>query len=159
MADRRSTQPTFNKQVTAIKTDLVGKDGITLTLKTTKPDDWDSFKIFAPEYDERSYFTVFNSTTLGALQRTDSSKANLFYGAKQAIRSLDYGASCEVDIQFSTMWWMEEPWNIANGGVGRIDLPIRVCVYPPYNIHDDYKNQASYFAPSHGLNTRSESAP
>jgi monoamine oxidase len=136
MAASLTTQPTFNKQVTAIKTNLVGKGDIELTLKSTKPDDWDSAKTFTSEIEKRSYFTVFNSTTLGALQRMDLSEANLLYGTKQAIRSLNYGASCKAGIQFDRMWWMEAPWNITQGGIGRTDLPIRVCVYPSYNVGD-----------------------
>ena len=84
---------------------------------------------------EEDYFTVFNSTTLPALQRMDLRKAGLLWGTKQAIRALGYGASCKVAIKFSTPWWRLEPFSI-KGGVSRTDLPLRVCVYPSYNIND-----------------------
>ncbi|RGP72367.1 hypothetical protein FLONG3_6763 [Fusarium longipes] len=36
--------------------------------------------------------------------------------------------------KFRTAWWQKEPFNIKKGGVSRTDLPLRVCVYPSYNI-------------------------
>lgn len=136
MADKLKSPPQFNKQVTAIEQDLKNSGDITLTIKSTPPDDWDKKKLFPSTEETRSYFTVFNCTTLGALQRMDTSKANLLYGTKQAIRSLAYGASCKVGIRFKTMWWMQDPWNITKGGLGRTDLPLRTCVYPSYNLVD-----------------------
>ena len=81
------------------------------------------------------YAAVFNSTTLGAAQRMDLSTAKLNYGTKQAIRTLNYGASCKVGIRFSRPWWIND-LGIKGAGLGKTDLPIRVCVYPSYNIHD-----------------------
>ena len=109
LADKLKKQPEFNTQVTAIETNL-NTGSITLSTKTTMPDDWDREKTFTPIKDEREYFAVFNSTTLGALQKMDLSKASLLYGTKQAIRSLNYGASCKVGIQFKEMWWQQSPW-------------------------------------------------
>lgn len=88
------------------------------------------------------YAAVFNSTTLGAMQRMDLTGAGLNLGTKQAIRTLNYGASCKVGIWFSKPWWILPPYNINHGGLGKTDLPIRVCVYPSYNIPDaaDLKN-------------------
>ncbi|KPM39716.1 hypothetical protein AK830_g6830 [Neonectria ditissima] len=83
---------------------------------------------------KEDYFAVLNSTTLPALQRMNLKDAGLLWGTKQAIRSLGYGASCKVAIKFSTPWWQVEPFNINKGGVSRTDLPLRVCVYPSYNI-------------------------
>ena len=80
------------------------------------------------------YAAVFNSTTLGAMQRMDLTAAQLNLGTKQAIRTLNYGASCKVGILFSKPWWILPPYNINHGGVGKTDLPIRVCVYPSYNV-------------------------
>lgn len=82
------------------------------------------------------YAAVFNSTTLGALQRMNLSAAGLNLGTKQAIRTLNYGASCKVGILFSKPWWIEPPFNI-RGGLGKTDLPIRVCVYPSYNLPEE----------------------
>ncbi|KAH6970187.1 hypothetical protein DER45DRAFT_640271 [Fusarium avenaceum] len=86
------------------------------------------------EKNEKNYFAVFNSTTLGALQRMNLKDAGLSWGTKQAIRSLGYGASCKVAIKFKTAWWQQEPFYITKGGVAHTDLPLRVCVYPSYNI-------------------------
>ncbi|CAF3640669.1 unnamed protein product [Fusarium graminearum] len=83
---------------------------------------------------EKEYFAVFNSTTLGALQRMNLKDAGLLWGTKQAIRALGYGASCKVAIKFKTAWWQKEPFRIRKGGLAHTDLPLRVCVYPSYNI-------------------------
>ncbi|KAG8667982.1 hypothetical protein FPOAC1_012824 [Fusarium poae] len=83
---------------------------------------------------EKEYFAVFNSTTLGALQRMNLKEAGLLWGTKQAIRALGYGASCKVAIKFKTAWWQKEPFRIRKGGIAHTDLPLRVCVYPSYNI-------------------------
>ncbi|KAH6887008.1 hypothetical protein B0T10DRAFT_407209 [Thelonectria olida] len=101
---------------------------ISLDIKKTNP--------YTKKTEKRSedYFAVFNSTTLPALQRMDLKDAGLLWGTKQAIRSLGYGASCKVAIKFKTPWWQLEPFNINKGGVARTDLPLRVCVYPSYNI-------------------------
>ncbi|EFQ32476.1 flavin containing amine oxidoreductase [Colletotrichum graminicola M1.001] len=93
------------------------------------------------ERDER-YFTVFNSTTLGSMGRMDLSKAGLLWDTKQAIRCLGYGASCKVGMRFKEAWWRKKPFNITQGGLARTDLPLQVCVYPSYNIHDDVDEPA-----------------
>lgn len=56
------------------------------------------------------------------------------WGTKQAIRALNYGHSCKLAIKFKTPWWQLEPYNINKGGLAKTDLPLRVCVYPSYNI-------------------------
>lgn len=85
----------------------------------------------------KNYAAVFSSATLGAMQRMDLTGAELNLGTKQAIRTLNYGASCKVGIQFSKPWWILAPHDISEGGQAKSDLPLRVCVYPSYNIHDD----------------------
>lgn len=87
--------------------------------------------------ESRSYFTVVSSTTMGAMNRMDLSRAGLLWDTKQAIRCLGYGASCKVGIKFKTAWWRKEPYNITKGGLARTDLPLQVCVYPSYNINDE----------------------
>ncbi|KAJ0141401.1 Uncharacterized protein HZ326_15762, partial [Fusarium oxysporum f. sp. albedinis] len=86
------------------------------------------------ETKDRKYFAISNSTTLGALQRMELSDAGLSWGTKQTIRALWYGASAKVGMKFRPAWWQTEPFNIAKGGISRTDLPLRVCVYPSYNI-------------------------
>ncbi|KAF2498089.1 hypothetical protein BU16DRAFT_559800 [Lophium mytilinum] len=132
MADKLVKKPELNRQVTKISTDQTGT--MTLTIKHADEPS-------APT-ETRDYFAVFNSTTLGALQRMDLKDAGLRYGTKQAIRSLGYGASCKVGMKFKKAWWMKEPHNINSGGVAKTDRPTRVCVYPSYNIHDDYEKPA-----------------
>jgi monoamine oxidase len=88
------------------------------------------------ENSPRRYDAVFNSAPLGAMQRMNLSGLNLNWGTKQAIRSLGYGASCKVGIRFKNLWWIKH-LNINKGGVAKTDLPLRVCVYPSYNINDN----------------------
>uniref|UniRef100_A0A0D2XYM7 Amine oxidase domain-containing protein n=1 Tax=Fusarium oxysporum (strain Fo5176) TaxID=660025 RepID=A0A0D2XYM7_FUSOF len=105
-----------------------------------KPKDYTSMKIRINKNQvvkEKEYFAVFNSTTLGALQRMDLKDAGLLWGTKQAIRALGYGASCKVGIKFETAWWQKAPFNIKKGGIAHTDLPLRVCVYPSYNIESN----------------------
>jgi monoamine oxidase len=83
------------------------------------------------------YSAVINTTTLGALQKIDLTGMELPYGMKSAIRVLRYDTSTKVGIKFKKMWWKGAGFNINLGGVAKTDLPIRVCVYPSYNIHDD----------------------
>ncbi|RMJ16427.1 hypothetical protein CDV36_003861 [Fusarium kuroshium] len=128
MKDKIKQPVQFNSQVEAINAN-VGKRGdphkyVPMTLSVDRQG----------KKTEKDYFAVFNSTTLGALQRMDLKDAGLLWGTKQAIRSLGYGASCKVAIKFKTAWWQKDPYNIKRGGIGRTDLPLRVCVYPSYNI-------------------------
>lgn len=132
MAEKLKKQPEFHRQVTGIATDT--DRTMTLAIKHTEKG--------SKVRETRKYFAVFNSTTLGALQRMDLTKAGLRYGTKQAIRSLGYGASCKVGMKFKKAWWMLPPHSINNGGIARTDLPLRVCVYPSYNIHDDPEKPA-----------------
>ncbi|KAF5572710.1 amino-acid oxidase [Fusarium pseudoanthophilum] len=108
-----------------------------------KPGTYTAMKIKATRTDpktkkvetkDREYFAIFNSTTLGTLQRMELSNAGLSWGTKQAIRALGYGASAKVGMKFRTAWWQTKPFYISKGGVSRTDLPLRVCVYPSYNI-------------------------
>lgn len=123
----------FHSQVTKINANVKDRGDkdkyvpITLTIKTNAPDK-------EPDTRTEDYFAVFNSTTLGAFERMELQDAGLLWGTKQAIRALGYGASCKVAIKFSRPWWQVEPFNINLGGVSRTGLPLRVCVYPSYNI-------------------------
>ena len=83
-----------------------------------------------------SYAGIFNSTTMGCMQQMDLTNAGLTYGQKQAIRSLGYGASAKVGMQFSEPWWITT-FTINQGGLGHSDLPTRTTVYPSYNLKDD----------------------
>lgn len=87
--------------------------------------------------ETRVYSAVINTTTLGALQKIDLTGMELPYGMKTAIRVLRYDTSTKVGIKFKKMWWKEKGFDINLGGVARTDLPIRVCVYPSYNIDDE----------------------
>ncbi|KAM0438445.1 hypothetical protein ACHAPT_001194 [Fusarium lateritium] len=128
MKDKIKQPVQFNSQVEAINSNVEKrknpKDYVPMTLSVNNQG----------QKTEKDYFAVFNSTTLGALQRMDLKDAGLLWGTKQAIRSLGYGASCKVAIKFKTAWWQQDPFNIKKGGIARTDLPLRVCVYPSYNI-------------------------
>ena len=126
--DKESGRVSFGKKVTKLE-----------YLNHTADDPTDHEKItmhVAGEESSREYDAVFNSAPLGSMQRMDLRGLELNWGTKQAIRSLGYGASCKVGIRFKEMWWMTR-LGIKQGGVSKTDLPIRMCVYPSYNIHDN----------------------
>ncbi|KAI9717798.1 MAG: hypothetical protein M1812_004527 [Candelaria pacifica] len=127
MAKTISKKPSFGKIVTSIKLDGDDKD-----------DPHNMAVELSDGIRSNKYAAVFNSTTLGAMQRMDLRGAKLNYGTKEAIRSLNYGASCKVGIRFKQAWWIKSDLNldIRHGGLGKTDLPIRVCVYPSYNLED-----------------------
>lgn len=136
MAEKIEKKVQFHSKVETIDANMEQRrDGtksdyvpMTLKIKQSYPDAKATFE------RSRDYFAVFNSTTLAATQRMDLKNAGLLWGTKQAIRSLGYGASCKVAIKFKSPWWQVKPFNINEGGIGRTDLPLRVCVYPSYNI-------------------------
>jgi len=122
--EMNKTSISFGKEVTAMTRS--GEDGETIDVSVKS------------EAANRHYDAVFNSAPLGTMQRMDLSGLNLNWGTKQAIRSLGYGASCKVGIRFKNLWWIEE-LGIDSGGVAKTDLPLRVCVYPSYNLRDKCK--------------------
>jgi len=119
---------------------IVSKRVTSIAIERSKPKDLNMRVQVAGEQDPRYYSTVFNSTTLGAAQRMDLSKAELHHVQKDAIRSLRYDASCKVAIRFKSAWWIKG--GIKFGGTAKTDSPIRVCVYPSYNIDDDVDSPA-----------------
>lgn len=128
----------FNSQVVAIDANVIEHAKkpeeyvpLTITIAKSNPDTKES-----PVTRKEDYLAVFNSTTLAAMQRMDLQNAGLLWGTKQAIRALGYGASCKVAIKFKTPWWQLEPYCINMGSLSRTDLPLRVCVYPSYNIEE-----------------------
>lgn len=81
------------------------------------------------------YVTVFNTTSLGCLQRMDLTGLDLHPTQKDAIRVLHYDDSAKVAIKFTYPWWIQD-CGITSGGSGPTDIPLRTCVYPSYNLHD-----------------------
>lgn len=91
------------------------------------------------EIHPRLYSTVFNTTTLACAQRMDLRGVELGSVQREAIRALKYDCSCKVGIRFKTNWWAKKG---VFGGAGTTDLPIRYCVYPSYNLEDDFDKPA-----------------
>ena len=122
----------FNSRVTKIKRDwkTKGQDKMIIRVGPAMDNEKDE--------DRRHYAAVFCSTTLACMQRMDLTSAVINYGAKLAIRALRYGVSCKIGIKFSKAWWIEDLG--IRGGVASTDLPLRMCVYPSYNIEDYDKN-------------------
>lgn len=79
----------------------------------------------AGEAKPRYYATVFDTTTLAALQRMDLGGLNLPFAAKTAIRSLHYDTSTKVGIKFKNMWWITD-CGIKKAGLAKTDMPLRV---------------------------------
>ncbi|KAL8726335.1 MAG: hypothetical protein Q9166_006783 [cf. Caloplaca sp. 2 TL-2023] len=129
MVDMLKTKPTYNKRVTRIALDRT-RDG-------------ENKMAVLANYDEptRYYTSVINTTTLACLQRIDITDLEFSQTVRIATRALNYDSSTKVAIKFDKPWWITK-CGIKSGGVANTDLPIRVCVYPSYNIHDDPEKPA-----------------
>jgi monoamine oxidase len=125
MQARLSTKVQTGKRVEAIFFDRTSSDEGNMAVKCN--DEAEARK---------GYSTVFNTTTLGCLGRMDLRSLELHPSQKDAIRSLHYDESVKVALKFTYAWWIVD-CGIAAGGVASTDLPLRTCVYPSYNIHDD----------------------
>ncbi|MCJ1407670.1 hypothetical protein MMC19_001741 [Ptychographa xylographoides] len=77
-----------------------------------------------------TYATVFNTTTMGCLQRMDISGLNLGADLLTGIRALSYDRACKVAVMFTDPWWQSL---VPQGGSSTSDLPIRSVVYPSWN--------------------------
>ncbi|PVH93300.1 hypothetical protein DM02DRAFT_541807 [Periconia macrospinosa] len=130
----------FDKRVTAMSYIDHDNDG-----EKTGPFDKVEVKVDG-ERTPRIYDAVFNSVPLGAMEHMQLEGLNLNWGTKQAIRNLAYGSACKVGIRFRTMWWVKDGLNVFSGGISKTDLPLRWCVYPSYNIHDDPNRPAVLLA-------------
>ena len=131
LKDAPKTRVQFGSPVTAIGLDSKGPK--------SPPQSGNPYIIAGGERTQ--YDAVFNSAPLGCMRRMDLRELSLTWGTKVALRSLNYGASCKVGIRFSEMWWITRMH--IQGGMGKTDLPIRVCVYPSYNLADPRKNRES----------------
>ncbi|KAG8716210.1 hypothetical protein FRC09_015972 [Ceratobasidium sp. 395] len=81
-----------------------------------------------------SYSQVICTASLGCVSTMDLKGANILYGQKVAIRSLNYDSSTKIGLRFDKRWW-EDPRFMGKadtfeGGQSKTDLPIRVCAYP-----------------------------
>ncbi|KAL8995319.1 MAG: hypothetical protein Q9169_004923 [Polycauliona sp. 2 TL-2023] len=129
LVDMLKTKPTYNKRVTRVALD--------------RKQEGENKMVVVTNYDEqpRYYSSVINTTTLACLQRIDTADLELSPSIKIATRTLHYDSSTKVGIKFDKPWWITK-CGIKSGGVANTDLPIRVCVYPSYNIHDDPEQPA-----------------
>mgnify|MGYP001192191271 FL=1 len=60
--------------------------------------------------------------------------ADLPFAPNEALRALKCDTSCKIAIRLKTNWWRKAR---IIGGEAATDLPIRLFVYPSYNIDDD----------------------
>ncbi|KAL8648934.1 MAG: hypothetical protein Q9210_004698 [Variospora velana] len=129
VVDMIKTKPTYNKRVTRIALNREAEGENKMEIVTN--------------YDEpvRRYASVINTTTLACLQRVDTTNLELSPTVKIATRTLHYDSATKVAIKFDKAWWISK-CGIRSGGVAYTDLPIRACVYPSYNIHDDPEKPA-----------------
>lgn len=88
------------------------------------------------EHLPRKYDAVVLTTTLGCARRIDMSLVPLNWGQKQAMRRLGYAAATKVGIKFTRPWWITDR-GVTSGGFAVTDEPLRICVYPSYNLSDD----------------------
>lgn len=121
--ERIESKPQLGKQVTSIAIDR------------SETNDHNMFVHVRSEPAPRKYSTVFNTTSLACMQRMDLSAAELHPAQKEAIRSLHYDTSAKVAVKFSYPWWRVK-CGVTAAGVASTDLPLRLCVYPSYNLSD-----------------------
>ena len=84
------------------------------------------------ESKPRRYSAVFNTTTLGCLNRMDLSRLPLSDDQQTAIRSLAYNPSCKIGVKFSRPWWADFGVTEGGGGSSSTDRSIRTAVYPSW---------------------------
>jgi hypothetical protein len=89
------------------------------------------------ESEPRQYDAVVLTTSLGCAQHIDLTQAKLNWGQRLAIRRLGYAAATKVGIKFSCAWWRVAGCGVTQGGFAVTDEPLRICVYPSYNLTDD----------------------
>ncbi|KAF3105147.1 hypothetical protein TWF569_010210 [Orbilia oligospora] len=117
-----STEVQTNTKVEAISIDRNLKQDGNMSVKCAGESNW-----------RTDYSTVFNTTTLGCLNRMDLSGLDLHPTQLKAIHTLHYDDSAKVALKFKYPWWVKD-CGITKGGVAKTDLPLRTCVYPSYNI-------------------------
>ena len=111
LAKKIKSEVAYNKYVTRVALDRKA-EGEDKMLVTCNHED-------AP----KRYSTVISTTTLGALQRVDTSDLELSSTLQTAIRALRYDNSTKVAIKFSHAWWVK--MGIVEAGAAHTDLPIR----------------------------------
>ncbi|KAG1769110.1 hypothetical protein EV702DRAFT_1189117 [Suillus placidus] len=112
---------TFNSRVTAIgvKKDNSGMDVVT------------------NNKDHHEFSHVISTIPLPVLRTIDLSQADLSPMQSNALRTLNYGPSIKIGMQFRTAWWTTgkdlsgNPLNIV-GGQTYTDRPLRTVVYPSF---------------------------
>jgi monoamine oxidase len=83
----------------------------------------------------KTYESVYNTTTMGCLERMDIQGLNLQSEVLTGIRALSYDRATKVCIKFNSAWWsmLGTKDNPFVGGVSSSDLPISNVVYPSWN--------------------------
>ncbi len=111
LADKIKSDVTYNQYVTRVALDreIEGEDKMEVTCNH--------------EETPKRYSTVISTTTLGALQRVDTSDLEFSSTLQTAIRALRYDNATKVAIKFSHAWWVK--LGIVEAGAAHTDLPIR----------------------------------
>ncbi|KIK33682.1 hypothetical protein CY34DRAFT_18222, partial [Suillus luteus UH-Slu-Lm8-n1] len=111
----------FNSRVTAIG---VNKDNTGMDVVTDNK-------------DHHAFSHVISTIPLPVLRTIDLSNAGLSPMQSNALRTLNYGPSVKIGMQFRTAWWTtgndlnRNPLNIV-GGQTYTDRPLRTVVYPSF---------------------------
>lgn len=111
----------FNSRVTAIG---VNKDNTGMDVVTNNK-------------DHHAFSHVISTIPLPVLRTIDLSNAGLSPMQSNALRTLNYGPSVKIGMQFRTAWWTTgkdlngNPLNIV-GGQTYTDRPLRTVVYPSF---------------------------
>ncbi|KAF8898131.1 hypothetical protein CPB84DRAFT_1815730 [Gymnopilus junonius] len=76
---------------------------------------------------------VVSTVSLSCLRTINTSRCDLDYNQKTALRSLKYGTGVKVGIKFRTRWWQGQTFE-KQGGSSKTDRQSRVVVYPSYGV-------------------------
>ncbi|KAG1751233.1 hypothetical protein EDB19DRAFT_1676233 [Suillus lakei] len=116
------------------------KDAITYNSRVTAiglKEDNSGMDIVTDNKDHHQFSHVISTIPLPVLRTIDLSRADLSPMQSNALRSLNYGPSVKIGMQFRTAWWTSgtdlsgNPLNIV-GGQTYTDRPLRTVVYPSF---------------------------
>ncbi|KAG1849194.1 hypothetical protein F4604DRAFT_1907473 [Suillus subluteus] len=116
------------------------KDAITFNSRVTAigiNEDNSGMDVVTDNKDLHKFSHVISTIPLPVLRTVDLSQAGLSPMQSNALRTLNYGPSIKIGMQFRTAWWTTgtdlsgNPLNIV-GGQTYTDRPLRTVVYPSF---------------------------
>ena len=136
MLDKLATKPSLDHRVTSVKQVYRFPCLPPQPQQPQGPRRWPRFPFMEVNVSGKGpeYFThVVSTSSFANLRTIDTDGVHMTYKQRQAIRTLNYGPSVKVAIQFKTRWW-EQCGLKQFGGSSYTDRQSRVVVYPSYGL-------------------------